>query len=977
MNRLLRHFILSFFLSSFYLLVVGINAQGWERTFGSNVNDQAFSVIQTQDGGFAVVGFSESNTIQGTNITFIKTDENGVEQWSQSLGGNGDDKGRDLVQSQDGTYLVLGQTNSAGNGGDDIILIKTDQRGNELWRRTYGGPMNDRGFSISDLNDGGYVITGRSERVEGEGANVYVLRIDAAGSVIWEKFFGGENVDVGESVIETANGEIIVVGHTRSFATPNPSAPSAPSPDVYFIKLSAAGDLLVEKTFGNIEQDVAFDVVETAKGNFALAGVTTNNSNVYLLTVDKNGEELWSRSYGGTFDEIGYSIDLTQDGGFIIAGFKTVTPTSSQVYLLKTDGQGALEWERLFGSSFGQDAGRSVATTADGGYIVAGNFDVNSDQGSLLPLTDIYLIKTNDDGNIFRSIISGTVIRDLNTNCETDDNEKPLEDWLVRLRRGEEVLYATTDKDGAYSISVENGNYNVGLVVLNTAWEVCQNYNIAITEDDTMRLDFAARSTVEDCPILVVDVSTALLEPCQSSNYVINICNRGIETAEDAFVDVQFDPFLSVNFSTLPWVNHANNIYRFDIGDLVVEECGSFEVNATVSCDALVGQAHCVEAYAQPDAICVPPPPLWDGASIRIDGDCVGDSVRFILRNIGDGNMTTPLGFIVIEDNLELRQGGNFQLPSGLADTFYIAATSATYRIIAEQPPGHPHGQTTSAVVEGCPFGQPFNTGFVTAFSNADALPFYSVDCRESKLIAGNADMTPSPKGLGTENKIANTDELEYHIYFENTGSDIVKQVIIRDTLSSELDITSIVPGASSHPYDFEISNTGVLKFTFDDIDLFNKDANAAESFGFVKFKIAQKEGNPTGMVIQNRAAVHFDFGRPFLTNTTFHTIGGEQVQDFVEISTSTEESYIPELAVKIMPNPFDANQGTTIELIGLEGNPAIQFELFDIAGRNIASHRYNTHKFEFQPTTLPQGLYLYTIRVEGGLINTGKVFIK
>ncbi len=979
MKKLLRQLVL---LSSLCCLVISTGtlfAQGWERTFGGNAEDNANAVVQTLDGGYALLGFSESAGSVGTNVILIKTDEHGRQQWFQSYGGIGDDKGNEVVQANDGTYAIIGQTSSMGNGEEDVLLIKTNDKGKELWRKSFGGPFNDRGLSITLANDGGYILIGRTEVINNEKANVYLIKTDKDGNLLWEKTFGGDNLDIGESVIETKEGDIIIVGHTQSFATIDPNNPviSSISSDIYFIKTNALGEVLVEETFGNIEQDIAYDVIETPEGNFALTGVTTDNSDAYLLLVDKNGKELWSKSYGGTFEEIGYSIDLTNDGGFIIAGFKTITPTNSEIYLIKTDKSGELEWERLFGGK-GLDMGRSVVATADGGYIVAGDFDINDDPGSLLPLYDMYLVKTNFQGNVFPNIIQGAVHRDLNTNCEKDAGEKLLEDWLVRLRSGEEIVYATTDENGNYSISVENGNYNVGVVVLNDAWRVCQNYNVAFTENDTMQLDFAARATVEQCPVLTVDVSTTFLEPCKSSNYTIRLCNRGIATAEDAYIDVQFDDYVTVNYSTLPWSGHVNNIYRFDIGDLAVEECGDFKVNVTVNCNATIGQAHCVEAYAHPAPICIPPPPLWDGASIRVDGDCTGDSVRFIIRNVGDGDVLTPLGFVILEDNIMLRQhSGTFQLPSESADTFYLPATASTYRIIAEQPPGHPYGETASAAVEGCPFGQPFHTGFLTMFSDADDLPFYSVDCRENKVITGIADITPSPKGVGESHYIANTDALEYHIYFQNTGSDTVNQVIIRDTLSAAFDISTLVPGASSHTYDYEISGSGIIKFTFNNINLPNKAANEAASHGFVKFRVSQKQGNPVSMVIENQAVVTFDFGAPILSNLTYHTIGGEKIEEFVEVSTDIEDLYIPNIEIKIHPNPFDALHGTMVEIVGLESVSDLQFKLYDVVGRSVQSQRFATNKFRFYPGSLPQGLYIYTISRERGLINSGKVFIR
>ena len=397
--------------------------------------------------------FSESNSALGTNVILVKTDENGQEQWKKSFGGTGDDKGYELVQDKEGNYLIIGQTSSIGNGEDDVLLLKVNSKGEEIWQKAYGGPYNDRGFSLAAAKDGGYILTGRTELIEDESADVYLIRTDADGNLLWEQNFGGADIEIGEGVIEASDGSIIIVGENQSDAIPNPNSPNNISSDVYFIKTNAFGELLIEKTFGNVEEDKAFDVVETADGNFALTGMTNARRDLYLLMLDKNGEELWSKSYGGSmFDEVGYSILTTADGGFLIGGVKEITRTTSQMYLVKTDSQGALEWDRLFGS-LGLDFGRSIALTPDGGYVLAGEFDINNapNRTSLLPLYDMYLVKTDGEGNVFNNTIRGTVHRDLNTNCEQDTDEKTLEDWLVRVRGDEGTFYATTDENGAYS----------------------------------------------------------------------------------------------------------------------------------------------------------------------------------------------------------------------------------------------------------------------------------------------------------------------------------------------------------------------------------------------------------------------------------------------------------------------------------------------------------------------------------------------
>lgn len=971
MKRVIHRF-KQLFLLTFLVVLYSTSflfAQGWERTFGGNTEDQAFGITQTVDGGFAIVGFSESQGRFGTNVTLIKIDDAGNEEWSQSLGMEGDDIGYDVVQEKDGTYLIVGQTNGSGNGNKDILLIKADASGKMIWQQTYGGEGDDQGWSMVIAKSGDYYITG--SRVYDGNADLYLLKVNQDGEILWDKRFGGEKTDEGFSVIETSKEEVVVVGVTRSFANPNAESSS----DIYFIKTDKTGETILESKYGNLQRDVAKSVVETADGGFALTGIVGKDGDIILMRLDEQGNELWSRTYGGSISaETGEELVLTNDGGFVIAGTNELTERTIQISLLRTDSKGEQIWNRLYGG-VGQNFGNSVVATRDGGFVVVGNFDINTDPNSLVPLNDIYVAKASSEGNVFSNIIKGQVHRDINANCELDKEEKLLEDWLVQFRNGTDILYATTDENGTYEVALSDGNYNVGLVVLNNAWDVCQNYNVNFNAADTIELNFAARATVENCPVIVADISAPFLEPCRSTDYTVSLCNRGIVLAEDAFIDIQFDRDQTVNFSSLPWTDHTGNIYRFFVGDLRVEECNDFKVNVSVDCNAVVGKSHCVEAYASPNALCIPPPPTWNGASIRVDGECKGDSVQFVITNIGDGDMTSSSDFIIIVDAVDLRQGASFQLPSQGSDTLNFPADGSTIRIIAEQPMGHPYGENASAAVEGCPFGRPFSTGFMTMFSDGDDLPFYAADCQENKVVTGIVEMTPSPKGYGTSRYISSTDEIEYHILFQNTGSDSINRVIIRDTLSSVFDIASITPGASSHPYDFEVTGEGYIKFTLENIGLPNKAMDEANSFGFVKFRVSQKNDTPIGEVIENKVSVVYDFGAPIVSNTTRHTIGGETVEEYVEISTDVEEVQIPGVEVKVYPNPFV--ESATVELIGLGDTPNIDFQLYDVTGKLVQTDSHRIPKFRFHPNQLPGGLYFFSILTDGQLVTTGKVFIK
>ena len=225
-----------------------------------------------------------------------------------------------------------------------------------------------------------------------------------------------------------------------------------------------------------------------------------------------------------------------------------------------------------------------------------------------------------------------------------------------------------------------------------------------------------------------------------------------------------------------------------------------------------------------PDSICIEPMMNWDEASVDVDGYCDSDSVRFIIRNDGAGNMGEVLEFIIIEDHVMEFQGPQEFLLEAEQDTIISRGANGTsYRIIAEQSPGHPGSSYPTVAVEGCSTGSNFSTGFTTELQEDENDPFISIDVQEA--ISSTTDYTflrGYPKGYleDGENQIPANTSLEYHIYFENSGTDTLQRLVIRDTLPNGLDLGTIVPGASSHPYEFEAYSSGVLKFTFNDLAL-------------------------------------------------------------------------------------------------------------------------------------------------------------
>ena len=219
------------------------------------------------------------------NVWLIKTDANGNEVWTQTFGGANYEEGLSVQQSNDGGYIITGTTLSFGNGVANIYLIKTDGNGNELWNKTFVGTNNNWSYSVQQTTDGGYIVIGYTNSFGNGAADVYLIKTDGSGNELWNKTFGGVNDDGGFSVQQTNDGGYVVAGYTKSVG--NGDA------DVYLIKTDGSGNELWNKTFGGTYEDGGFDVQQTTDGGYILTGKTLYaggvDSDLYLIKTDGNG----------------------------------------------------------------------------------------------------------------------------------------------------------------------------------------------------------------------------------------------------------------------------------------------------------------------------------------------------------------------------------------------------------------------------------------------------------------------------------------------------------------------------------------------------------------------------------------------------------------------------------------------------------------------------------------------------------------
>ncbi|MBX2960245.1 MAG: T9SS type A sorting domain-containing protein [Flavobacteriales bacterium] len=883
----------------------------WAKKWGGAIDDEAFSMFIDKDRNIYVTGY-----FQGT-VDFDPSS---------------------------------GVFNLSATSGKDLFIFKLDSLGNFLWAKKMGESGANtgvqRGKSIV-VDEAGNIITvgdfvSTTDFDPGSGIyslssanlsmDVFVSKLDSDGNFIWAKSFSGANEDVATCVKLDRSGNIYISGYFSPNVDfdPGPGSyivPTAGSFDAFIVKLDSNGNFNWVKTIGGSGADYANAIALDSIGNIYVTGnfqgtadfdpgpstfnlTSMGNLDIFILKLDSFGDFVWAKNMGGNnFDE-GKSITVDLDGSVYTVGLfydvsdfnpdlGTYNLTSlgiSDAFILKLDSFGNFIWAKSIGGG-GHDLINFISLDIYGNSYITGKFSytVDFDFG----LGTYNLVSTGSIINAFVAKfygkgIYGNIFNDINADCILD-NEVGLINRRAIIQPGNIIV--ETNSVGIWQLdSLPDGLYTI-TIDSNSKWQptcgISQIFTV-FNNNDLIRAPSFGLISTQPCTEPEISIFMPFKRRCFSNQKIfIKACNTNLATGAliNGYVELELDSLIIPNSASISYTSLGNNFYRFDIGSLNPGQCVNFEVNTTVSCDAVLGQTLCVKANLYPADSCVfdtiltpsnggvePCTLPWDKSSLSVNGWCQNDSIYFAITNTGDfgnGDMQcyAPVriyidGVYTILDSVLLVGGQTY--------TYIFVGDGRTWRLEADQHPLHPGNSHPNSTVELCGNSANWTPNLVNILPMDDAESIVDIYCGEVTGSYDPNDKTGYPLGVGTDHIVTPNGKLDYVIRFQNTGTDTAFTVVVRDTLDVDLDIFSVRSGVSSHNYTFKMYGPRVMEWTFNNIMLPDSSTDQVGSNGFVTFTVLQNPDLADGTEINNRVGIYFDFNDPIITNTTSHIIGRE-----------------------------------------------------------------------------------------------------
>jgi len=897
---------------------------------GEAASDKSGISVSMPDMNTVAIGAPYNNNGNGIDAGHVRVYEWNGSVWLQ--------KGSDIdgeaindysgvsVSMADSNTIAIGDYYNDGNGinAGQVRIYKWDgtswiQKGINI----NGESANDNsGVSVS-MPDANTVAIGAYNN-DGGGSNKGHVRIYKWNGTSWIQ----KGLDIDGEATSDQSGISVSMPDTNTVAigayNNDGNGASAGHVRVY----NWNGSAWIQKGFdidGEAAQDFSGWAINMSDSNTIAIGAYQNDGNGtdagHVRVYEWNGF-FWAQKgldINGEFsnDDSGISVSMP-DANTLAIGANNypggVTPTG-RVRIYKWNGSIWFQiGEDIYGESIGDDLGKSVSMP--NAYTVAIGAPYNNN-GNGLDAGHVRIYKLRG--------IYGYIFNDINQNCLID-LEPSIANRLAIIQPGNIVV--ETDSNGVWFLdSLASGNYTITIDTSGN-WVTSCSATQAFTVTNPDILTFAPSIgliSTQPCAGPDISVNMPFMRPCFNGQKIyVQVCNRYIATStlDSAYVIIELDSMITPTSASMAYTDLGNNQLEFFVDTLYPGQCLDFNINTTVSCNAILGQTLCLEANLYPGDSCVfdtiPEPYIgvspcntpWDKSSLSVEGSCQNDSICFVITNTGDfgnGNMSCYAPVRLYIDG-QLISVDSIQLLGTESISFCYSGDGRTWRLEADQHPFHPGNSHPNATVELCGNANNWTSDLVNILPMNDADPITDIYCG---IVTGSYDPNDKrgfPTGITEEHQIRSNQHLEYMIRFQNTGTDTAFTVVIRDTLDENFNIFSVQSGVSSHDYDFIMYGPRVLEWTFNNILLPDSTTDEPGSHGFIKFKVGQQPDLPQGTQLLNDADIYFDFNDPIITNETVHSIN-----DSVGISTPvTNTSIIDTICDQYIYNGLNYSQSGT-----------------------------------------------------------------
>lgn len=552
----------------------------WQKCLGGSGPDKGFTLVYTADGGCVIAGSNLSfdgdvtGNHGGDDFWVVKLSALGVMEWQKSLGGSSYEAALDIKTTADGGYILIGytQSNNSGDvtfnaGSQDIWVVKLDATGIIEWRKCYGGTSAELGTSILQTPDGGYIFAGSiSSNVfmgNPTGPNVlgdvWVIKVSGNGTFEWQICPGGGAYDKATQILQASDGGYIVCGHTAS--NDGDVSGNQGGEDVWMVKISDTGALEWQKCLGGTGNDRANSMTATPDGGYLIAGYTASNdgdvagnhglNDVWLVKVSSTGSVEWQKCLGGTANDEARGIRITQEGGYIVCGYTASNDGdvsgnhgNNDVWLVKVSQSGVFEWQKCFGGS-GNDEGNAIKNNINHGFYFTGftfsnDGDVSGYHGN--SQADLWVVNLSNPSNY----ITGNVWFDTNQNgCNANDLLVGFQNFGYYGGITNDNFF--TNQSGSYGIYLDSGSYSIVPLLQNPGFFSVSpdTFPLVCTSLDTIVQDFcitSAGGTYQDMEVSIIPLTQAV--PGFDADYQVVIHNKANLPAS-GWVSVYFNDDIS------------------------------------------------------------------------------------------------------------------------------------------------------------------------------------------------------------------------------------------------------------------------------------------------------------------------------------------------------------------------------------------------------------------------------------------------